>query len=133
MYRVTKEIRFCYGHRLLDYDGKCRHLHGHNGLVEIELSAPSLDHRGMVMDFEDIKQAVQTWIDRELDHKMLINRADPLLPTLQAQHEPCFVLDGNPTAEAIAKLIFDHAKNHGFPVTCVTLWETDSSFATYQP
>ena len=133
MYRVTKEIRFCYGHRLLNYDGKCRHLHGHNGLVEIELSAPSLDPRGMVMDFEDIKRAVQTWIDRELDHKMLINRADPLLPTLQTGQEPCFVVEGNPTAEAIAKLIFDYAKSHGFPVTRVTLWETDSSFATYQP
>ena len=133
MYRVTKEIRFCYGHRLLNYDGKCRHLHGHNGLVEIELSAPSLDPRGMVMDFEDIKRAVQTWIDRELDHKMLINRADPLLPTLQTSQEPCFVIEGNPTAEAIAKLIYDYAKSHGFPVTRVTLWETDSSFATYQP
>ena len=31
MFRVTKEIHFCYGHRLLNYDGKCRHLHGHNG------------------------------------------------------------------------------------------------------
>ena len=37
MYRVTKEIRFCYGHRLLNYSGECRHLHGHNGLAEITL------------------------------------------------------------------------------------------------
>lgn len=133
MYRVTKQIRFCYGHRLLNYEGKCRHLHGHNGLVEIELSSDTLDARGMVMDFDDIKQAVQTWIDRELDHKMLINRADPLLPTLQSHREPCFILEGNPTAEAIARLIFDYAKDHGFPVTRVTLWETNSSFATYQP
>ena len=28
MYKVTREIHFCYGHRLLNYDGKCRHLHG---------------------------------------------------------------------------------------------------------
>ena len=33
VYLVTKEIRFCYGHRLLHYDGECRHLHGHNGLI----------------------------------------------------------------------------------------------------
>ena len=31
MYVVTRELRFCYGHRLLEYAGKCRHLHGHNG------------------------------------------------------------------------------------------------------
>ena len=28
MYRVTREIDFCYGHRLLNYAGKCRYLHG---------------------------------------------------------------------------------------------------------
>ncbi|HLB03050.1 MAG TPA: 6-carboxytetrahydropterin synthase, partial [Nitrospiria bacterium] len=46
MYKVTKHILFCYGHRLLNYDGKCKHLHGHNGRVEIELTSPKLDHRG---------------------------------------------------------------------------------------
>ena len=35
-FRVTVQIHFCYGHRLLDYDGACAHPHGHNGLVEIE-------------------------------------------------------------------------------------------------
>ena len=43
MFRVTKEIHFCYGHRLMNYDGKCRYFHGHNGKVEVELSAESLD------------------------------------------------------------------------------------------
>lgn len=133
MYRVTKEIRFCYGHRLLNYEGKCRHLHGHNGRVEIELSSASLDPRGMVVDFEDIKRAVQTWIDQALDHKMIISQADPLLAVLQVNREPCYVVNGNPTAEAIAKLIFDQTKSKGFPVTRVTLWETDTSHATYQP
>ena len=31
MFRATKEIHFCFGHRLMNYVGKCRHLHGHNG------------------------------------------------------------------------------------------------------
>ena len=29
MFQVTRELRFCYGHRLLNYEGKCRHQHGH--------------------------------------------------------------------------------------------------------
>jgi len=41
------------------------------------------------------------------------------------------VVDTNPTAENIAKLIYDHARSEGFPVTEVTLWETESCFATY--
>ena len=42
MYRVTREIAFCYGHRLINYDGKCRHLHGHNGRAVISLEAGPL-------------------------------------------------------------------------------------------
>ncbi len=38
MFRLTQEIDFCYGHRLLNYSGKCRHLHGHNGRAVIVLS-----------------------------------------------------------------------------------------------
>ncbi len=133
MYRVTKTIRFCYGHRLLNYEGKCRHLHGHNGRVEIELSSETLDRRGMVVDFEEIKRAVQSWIDATLDHTMLLNEADPLIPALKAAGERCHLMPTNPTAEAIAKLIFEHTQAQRFPVTRVTLWETDASFATYEP
>ena len=57
MYKVSKAIEFCYGHRLLNYDGKCRHLHGHNARAEIELNSEELDDRGMVFDFSDIKKA----------------------------------------------------------------------------
>src|SRR3989338_8265115 len=38
MFQVTRVIHFSYGHRLLQYESKGRHLHGHNGKVEIELS-----------------------------------------------------------------------------------------------
>ena len=53
-YHVTVKIHFCYGHRLLDYDGACAHPHGHNGLVEIELESEALDARGMVFGFGDV-------------------------------------------------------------------------------
>jgi 6-pyruvoyltetrahydropterin/6-carboxytetrahydropterin synthase len=131
MYRVTREIRFCYGHRLLQYDGKCRHLHGHNGRAVITLQAQQLDSLGMVVDFSFIKRVVSTWINDTLDHKMILHRDDPVLPTLRQQGEPFFVIDVNPTAENIARLIFDYAASQGFPVVEVTLWETDDSFATY--
>ena len=48
MFRVTRRIDFCYGHRLLNYDGKCKNLHGHNGRAEIVIAAEKLDDRGMV-------------------------------------------------------------------------------------
>jgi 6-pyruvoyltetrahydropterin/6-carboxytetrahydropterin synthase len=131
MFSVTREISFCYGHRLLDYAGKCRHLHGHNGRAVITLAAAALDDLGMVMDFSRLKRVVGGWIDEALDHKMLLHKDDPALPFLRQQGEPVFVLDANPTAENIARLIFEYAAAQGFPVVEVKLWETDTCSAAY--
>ena len=131
MYSVTKRIDFCYGHRLLEYDGICKHPHGHNAVAEIEVRTEALDMRDMVCDFSDIKRLVKGWIDRELDHKMILRRDDPLLEPLRRLGEPVFVVDHNPTVEHVAKLIFDQAQDQGFSVVRVTVWETPTSFATY--
>jgi 6-pyruvoyltetrahydropterin/6-carboxytetrahydropterin synthase len=131
MFRVTREITFCYGHRLLNYDGKCRHLHGHNGRAVITLESERLDGLGMVMDFGHLKRVVGGWIDESLDHKMLLHKDDPALPLLRGQGEPVFVMEVNPTAENIARLIFDYATGQGFPVSEVRLWETDACYASY--
>jgi 6-pyruvoyltetrahydropterin/6-carboxytetrahydropterin synthase len=131
MYTVTKRIRFCYGHRLLDYEGPCQHLHGHNGLLEITFGSETLDRRGMVIDFDEIKGFVKKWVDDTLDHRMLLSRDDPYLAFLREAGEPHHVFDGNPTAENIARLIFNHAKSEGYPVLRVRLWETDNSWAEY--
>ena len=131
MYSVTKRIDFCYGHRLLDYDGACKHPHGHNAVAEIEVRTDSLDARDMVCDFSDIKLVVKQWIDGQFDHKMILRHDDPLVQPLQQLGEPVFVLDSNPTVERIARLIFDHVREQGFPVVSVKVWETPTSFATY--
>lgn len=131
MYSVTKRIEFCYGHRLLQYDGNCRHLHGHNAVAEIEVRADRLDARDMVMDFGDIKRTIKAWIDTEIDHRLLLRQDDPLVPLLRAQGEPVVVIDSNPTAERLARLVFEKARELGVPVTRVTLWETPSSWATW--
>lgn len=131
MFRVTKEIHFCYGHRLMNYDGKCRYFHGHNGKVEVEIGAQTLDAKGMVRDFTEIKDILQTWIDKTLDHRMLLHRKDPLKETLEKAGEPVYTMEENPTAENIAKLIYDTAQAKGLSVSSVTLWETPNSFATY--
>ena len=131
MYRVSREIKFCYGHRLLNYDGKCRFLHGHNGKAVITLEAEKLDALGMVVDFTRLKSVVGGWINEFLDHKMILHKDDPALPHLRSQGEPVFVVDVNPTAENIAQLIYDYTVAQGFPVVEVQLWETDACQASY--
>jgi 6-pyruvoyltetrahydropterin/6-carboxytetrahydropterin synthase len=133
MYRVCQEIHFCYGHRLLDYSGKCRYLHGHNGKAVVVLEAESLDKRGMLVDFADIKRSLCSWIDSELDHRMILCETDPAIPHLRSLGEPLVVIPKNPTAENIARLIFEHARLEGLPVTEVSLWESLRSCATYRP
>jgi 6-pyruvoyltetrahydropterin/6-carboxytetrahydropterin synthase len=131
MYSVTKKIEFCYGHRLLDYDGMCKHPHGHNAVAEIEIQADSLDARNMVADFGDIKRVVKGWVDRELDHRMILRRDDPLVRCLQSLGEPVYLLESNPTVERIARLVYDISREQGLPVVRVTVWETATSWATY--
>ena len=85
----------------------------------------------MVFDFGDVKEIIQKWVDKELDHKMILSRKDPLVKILKEMREPYFVMDENPTAESMAKLIFDYAHLKKLPVSRVTFWETVSSSATY--
>lgn len=132
MHAVTREIHFCYGHRLLEYPGKCRHLHGHNGTAVITLESESLDHLGMVMDFSRLKAEIGGWIDSHLDHRMILHKDDPALAYLLGQGEPIFVMDKNPTAENIARLIYEKTRDAGFPVVEVKLWETESCNASYR-
>jgi 6-pyruvoyltetrahydropterin/6-carboxytetrahydropterin synthase len=131
MYSVTKRIDFCYGHRLLDYDGVCKHPHGHNAKVEVEVRTGTLDNRNMVCDFSDIKRIVKGWIDSAFDHKMLLRHDDPLVKTLKELGEPVYICDSNPTVEHIAQLIYQHATKERLPVVRVKVWETPTSFAEY--
>jgi 6-pyruvoyltetrahydropterin/6-carboxytetrahydropterin synthase len=133
MFTVSRELNFCYGHRLLGYEGKCRHLHGHNGRVQIKFEAARLDERGMVLDFGEIKRVINGWMDAALDHRMILHRNDPVVPMLETLGEPMFLMDANPTAENIARLIHDYASQQGFPVVEVRLWETPHCVASYCP
>ena len=133
MYQVSKSVSFCYGHRLLNYTGKCQHLHGHNARAVITLESKVLDERGMVEDFSEDKRLVWSWLDEEIDHTLLLHRDDPVLPVLQSAGERVMVTDENPTAEVIARMIYEFVAGKGYPVTGVTLWETETSFASYRP
>ncbi|MCM1452374.1 MAG: 6-carboxytetrahydropterin synthase QueD [Clostridium sp.] len=108
MYYVTKRIEISASHRLqLDYESKCRNMHGHNWIVTVHCRAKELNSNGMVTDFTHIKAAV---MDR-LDHACLND-----------------VLPFNPTAENIARWICGQVPN------CyrVDIQESDGNTASYQ-
>jgi len=133
MFSVSRELDFCYGHRLLRHSGKCRHLHGHSARAIVTLQAAELDACGMVVDFADIKRLVGSWIDEQLDHRMILQRIDPMVDILQREGEPLYLMDEPPTAENLARLIYDFTASRGFPIVECQLWESTQSWATYRP
>jgi 6-pyruvoyltetrahydropterin/6-carboxytetrahydropterin synthase len=131
MYSITKEIYFCYGHRLMGHPGKCRHLHGHSVKAAITLSATQLNDQGMLCDFADITAIAEQFIDKQLDHNLLLHQDDPLVPLLTSANERMMLLQEHPTAEHLARLIYDFIQAEGLPVQSVALWETSSCCALY--
>lgn len=120
MYEVEIIAGFAAAHRLMNYNGKCEHLHGHNYRVHVTVRAPSPGDGGMVIDFGDLKKATNAVVDR-LDHAFLNEIA------------PFDKID--PSAENIARFLFDEISGYlddrGNLLHSVSVWESDSSRATY--
>jgi 6-pyruvoyltetrahydropterin/6-carboxytetrahydropterin synthase len=123
MYEVTVQDTFAAGHYLRNYKGKCENPHGHNYRVRVTLQGKELDKAGLLLDFKDLKSVMKHVVDY-LDHKM-INDIEPFT-TL------------NPSAENLAKYFYDETNQNLKSVTDgrvkvkqVTIWETDTSIATY--
>lgn len=133
MFSVMREFSFSYGHRLIRYDGKCRRLHGHNARVCIEIASEGdeLNEQGMALDFVSLKETMGRWIDETLDHRVFLAKDDPLVNVLVEAGEEPILFDGNPTAEQLAKTIFERAVEVGLRVVRVDFWETQNCRATY--
>lgn len=131
MYKITKTFTICYGHRLYKDTGKCGHIHGHTGSVEMVLQGAYVDELGMLKNFDSIKATVGKWLDDNLDHHMLLSKDDPLVKPLTDAGEKLYILNDNPTAENLARTIYGVAKEQGLPVFEVKFWESPTSSATY--
>lgn len=144
MYTVTKEIHWCMGHRLTHgYEGKCKSLHGHNYRVFVSLTRDRLNKVGMVVDFGDIKRLIEKWINDNWDHAVLVDESDlSLIAFLQEENQRHFILkeDCNSTAEWMSEFLFNLIRQllvedglAGVTVESVTVYETNTSYATYTP
>ncbi|MBI4459549.1 MAG: 6-carboxytetrahydropterin synthase QueD [Acidobacteria bacterium] len=124
MFQVSVEETFAAGHALRGYRGKCENVHGHNYKIHVILEGPSLNAIGLLYDFKDLKEAIQRTI-RKLDHQFLNE-----IPPFDAI---------NPSAENLAKYFYEEVgrlleeNTTGDPCTVrqVTVWETDTTTATY--
>ena len=116
MYTIRKEFHFSASHQLkgLPNTHPCARLHGHNYIVIVELSSKEVNNVGFVRDYGDLS-LVKHFLDKTWDHKHLND-----------------VLPMNPTAENMAKLLYDLLKESIPEITAVEVLETPKTKARYE-
>ena len=118
MYHLTILTHFAAAHNLLNYQGDCENLHGHNWKVEVTVTARELDKAGLGIDFKILKKQTKEIMNY---HKYLND-----LEAFKGK---------SPSSEHIAKFIFDRLveqlKGYDVVVAKVTVWESDNAYASY--
>ena len=120
MYHLTIQTHFAAAHNLLNYQGDCENLHGHNWKVEVTVNAGHLDEAGLGIDFKILKKHTKE-VMNYLDHKYL-NDLDAFKGI-------------SPSSEHISKFIYDQLvaslAEYDVNLEKVTVWESDNAYATY--
>ena len=122
MFEVSVEYSFAAGHALRGYKGKCENVHGHNYKVRVTVEGEKLNSIGLLMDFSDLRSALKELAER-FDHHFL-NEVEPFKET-------------NPSAENLACYLGTELqrkiKDRGLNINNVTVWETETTSASYRP
>jgi 6-pyruvoyltetrahydropterin/6-carboxytetrahydropterin synthase len=123
LYELTVKSEFEAAHFIKNYSGKCARLHGHNWIVEAIAQGSELNELGILIDFRILKSELNKILD-ELDHQYL--------------NELEIFSKKNPTAENIAKEIFDKLSvseifKDKTKLVAVKVYESPKSCVTYYP
>jgi len=146
LFYIHKKLKpFSAAHRLIkSYTGKCRNLHGHNYSVDVKIKARKLDRFDFVMDFDDVKDYFDQWVQTNWDHATLVSEMDrTLIDFLEKEQQHHFIFPGsyNTTAERLAEYLFHqftHILNDHQPseknlvLTKVCVYESETASATYR-
>jgi len=139
--RVTKEFSFEMAHALWNYDGPCRHVHGHSYKLFVTLSGspaddPNNPKNGMVIDFSDLKKIVRDEIVNHFDHALTVskNYGKSQLELFSNMFGNVIIVDYQPTCE---NLVADFARRikKQLPGSVILhslkLYETATSYAEW--
>jgi 6-pyruvoyltetrahydropterin/6-carboxytetrahydropterin synthase len=132
---VAVDVTFDAAHRLMNYKGKCSNLHGHTYKVTVRVAHDNvLDHySNMLIDFSKLKKIAEDAV-KWYDHATILNVADPLGAAFVNSDMAVHFVEGDPTAELLAKCIHDSIVKNKLVKGCrvsVEVWETPTSRALY--
>ena len=137
--KAAKHFRWEGAHRLPWHSRDCKNLHGHSYRMTVELEGPPGAH-GMLIDFQDLKAALQPLVDA-WDHATLVAADDAaLLRAVDSLGSKRFVLPCDSTSENLCRYVFDYLCRHGSDVLIrhgirvvrVRISETDTSYAEHE-
>lgn len=106
MVSIIRRYSFEAAHRLDWHPGKCRSLHGHSYVLEVEVTGP-VGERGVVMDFAELDAIIEECVVARLDHTYLDDLFD------------------NPTAELVASVVGGWLDEAAIGWSVLRLWETE--------
>lgn len=135
MNEVEVKIRFRAGHRLIPpYKGHCNNPHGEGYTVILFFKKAELDENGMVFDFGRIKKHIKSWIDENWDHSYIHHKDDEVGEYLFSKGFKTFNIGNkNPTAENMAKYLFDIIKQDNIYISKIGIIESfEDSIAWYE-
>lgn len=143
MLSVTKIFTFDVAHALDNYPGKCRHIHGHTYWLHVSVEGelrdePGHPYDGMIIDFTDLKQWVNTQVVKIFDHALVIRKGG-LFDTpavFNGTDHRVIITSYQPTCE---NMLLDMAARlnktcpEGIVIKTLRLYETPTSYAEWKP
>jgi 6-pyruvoyltetrahydropterin/6-carboxytetrahydropterin synthase len=150
---ISKEIEFDAGHRVPLHASKCKNPHGHRYRVVAHIEGELITtgpESGMVRDFSIVKELLTEHVHDRFDHGFIVAAEDhdmlvsfgmervsddgfgwDPLSAEQPLGWKVIVVPYYPTAECLAKDIFDTLKPELPNLFQIDVWETPTSCATW--
>lgn len=84
-----------YAHRFYGFKGEAQYLHGHTGILTIEVEDSINEGVNMVFPCNEIRKTA--WdVLQNFDHALVLREDDPLLPAILGVYETQGILKGHP-------------------------------------
>ena len=126
-------------HALKGYHGKCKHVHGHSYILYVTVTGEPNSNindstYGMVIDFGELKQLVNTYIVDKFDHALVLRKDAEMADALQKEYGNIILTGYQPTCEnmviAFAEVLNQHLPPH-VRLYSLRLHETATSYAEW--
>jgi 6-pyruvoyltetrahydropterin/6-carboxytetrahydropterin synthase len=120
MISICRRFEFHAAHHLPNHQGKCKNVHGHSYILEVEVTGgvQKAGHaKGMIIDFGSLKKIVSEKVIDLVDHKDLN------------------LIWENPTAEVMVQefsIILRNSLPRYILLQRIRLWETSNSYAQWR-